>query len=118
MAHDHDSSNPGFWLLIHLLQRRKHKDGRLSKTGLGLAQDVVSENGLGNGNLLDCRAQCMLETFSKRSKRPSVVREAVLRLSREPALVVLPATPDRATLLLPIQGRHLSAESGYTRRGH
>jgi hypothetical protein len=57
VAHDEDGRDTGLGLLIHLLEGGEDEDGRLSETRLGLAENVVAENGLGNGNLLDCRAQ-------------------------------------------------------------
>jgi hypothetical protein len=57
VAHDENGCDTGLGLLIHLLEGGEDEDGRLSETRLGLAENVVAENGLGNGNLLDCRAQ-------------------------------------------------------------
>jgi hypothetical protein len=57
VAHDEDGRDTGLGLLIHLLEGGEDEDGRLSETRLGLAENVVAENGLRNGNLLDCRAQ-------------------------------------------------------------
>lgn len=71
VAHDQDRGDARLRLLVHLLQGREYEDSRLSETRFGLAEDIVPENGLGDGNLLDCRAQCMSERFLKRSKRSS-----------------------------------------------
>lgn len=69
VAHDQDRRGTRLGLVVHLLQSRKNEDGSLSETGFGLAEDIVTEDGLGDGNLLDCRAQRMSEWSSKRSKR-------------------------------------------------
>jgi hypothetical protein len=64
MAHYENRRNTGLWLLVHLLKGSEDEDGCLSETGLGLTEDIVSENRLRDGNLLDCRAQCMSERVS------------------------------------------------------
>lgn len=69
VAHNQNACDAGLGLLLHLLQSCKDKDSGLSKTGLGLAEDIVAENCLGDGNLLDYRAQCMSERVFKRSKQ-------------------------------------------------
>lgn len=40
---------------LDLLKGRQHENGRLTGTGLGLADDVTANEGLGNACLLDCR---------------------------------------------------------------
>lgn len=86
VAHDQDSGNARLWLVVHLLQRSENEDGCLSETGLGLAKDIVSKNCLGNGNLLDCSAQCMSEkglvngrSKASKAKRPSILRSRFRR---------------------------------------
>jgi hypothetical protein len=69
VAHDQYRSDTRLGLLIHLLKSSKDEDGCLSETRLGLAKNVVTENGLRNGNLLDCRARGMSERIFKRSQR-------------------------------------------------
>ena len=64
VAHYQDGSDTGLGLLFHLLQGCEDEDGGLSETGLGLAEDIVSEDGLGDGNLLNCGARCMSERIS------------------------------------------------------
>jgi hypothetical protein len=64
VTHDQDGCNTRLRLLVHLLKGGEDEDGGFSETRLGLAENVVSENGLRNGNLLDCRAQCMSERNS------------------------------------------------------
>jgi hypothetical protein len=54
VAHDNDRD-----LSVHrlnLLKGREDKDGRLSQTGLGLADDVTAEKSLRDTSLLDCRS--------------------------------------------------------------
>lgn len=53
MAHDQDGCFPCNWL--DLLKSGEDEDGSLTKTGLGLAEDVGTENGLWNTDLLDCK---------------------------------------------------------------
>lgn len=43
-----------------LLERAEHEDSSLSETGLGLAQNIGTEDGLRDANLLDCNSR-MLE---------------------------------------------------------
>lgn len=79
VAHDQDADFAVDWL--DLLQSGQHKDGCLSETGLGLAEDIGSEDCLRNAHLLDCRV--MLEGFVQscvrakalvsRAERPSIV---------------------------------------------
>lgn len=69
VAHDKDGCNARLRFLIHLLESSQDEDGSLSETGLGLTEDIVSEDGLGNGNLLDCGEKNMSEWNLKRSKR-------------------------------------------------
>jgi hypothetical protein len=57
VTHDENGCNARLGLLVHLLESGEDEDGRLSETGLGLAENVVAKDGLRNGNLLDCRAQ-------------------------------------------------------------
>lgn len=64
VAHDQNRGDTRLGLLVHLLQRSEDEDGCLSETGLGLAEDVVTKNGLRNGNLLDCRARGHVRTGS------------------------------------------------------
>ena len=64
VAHYQNRGDAGFGLFIHLLQCSEDKDSRLSETGLGLAENVVTKNGLRNGNLLDCRARRHVRTGS------------------------------------------------------
>ena len=84
VAHDQDRSDTRLRLLVHLLQGSKDEDGCLSETGLGLAENVVTKNGLRNGNLLDCRARGHVRTDLKavatkyKGKRPSIMRGQVL----------------------------------------
>lgn len=52
MTHNQSGALAGHWL--DLLKRRKDKDCSLSETGLCLAQDIGSKNGLRNAHLLDC----------------------------------------------------------------
>lgn len=51
MAHDQDAHLAVDWL--DLLESGQHEDCSLTETGFGLAQDVGSENGLRNADLLD-----------------------------------------------------------------
>lgn len=53
VAHDEDRALAGNWL--DLLKGSQDKDGSLTKTGLGLAEDIGTENSLWNANLLDCK---------------------------------------------------------------
>lgn len=79
MAHDQDRGDTRLGLLIHLLQSSEDEDGCLSETGLGLAENIVTKNGLGNGDLLDCRARrdvrmdlkAVATKYAKGSVRPS-----------------------------------------------
>lgn len=50
---------------LHLLQSCEDEDGSLSQTGLGLADDIVTENGLGNTLLLDWISQLSQNGFAK-----------------------------------------------------
>lgn len=82
MAHDQDSGDARLWLVVHLLERSKNENSRLAETGLGLAKHIVSKNSLGDGNLLDCSAQCMSEkglvngrSKASKAKRPSILRD-------------------------------------------
>lgn len=52
MTHDESGALAGHWL--DLLKCRKDKDCSLSETGLCLAQDIGSKDGLRNAHLLDC----------------------------------------------------------------
>ena len=52
MTHDESGALAGYWL--DLLQCRKDKDCSLSESGLRLAQDIGSKDGLRNAHLLDC----------------------------------------------------------------
>jgi hypothetical protein len=52
VAHDQDRTLAGDRL--DLLQRRENEDSRLTKSGLGLADNVTSQHGLGNAGLLHC----------------------------------------------------------------
>jgi hypothetical protein len=69
VAHNQNRSDTGLRLLVHLLEGSEDEDGCLSETRLGLAENVVAEDGLGNCNLLDCRARSMSERILKRSQR-------------------------------------------------
>jgi hypothetical protein len=42
---------------LDLLKRGQDKDGSLSQTRLGLADNVSAQKGLGDAGLLDCRAR-------------------------------------------------------------
>lgn len=53
VAHDEDRALAGNWL--DLLKGGQDKDGSLTETGLGLAEDIGTENSLWNANLLDCK---------------------------------------------------------------
>lgn len=46
---------------LDLLQTGEHEDGSLSQSGFGLADDIGTENGLGDANLLDWISQIMSE---------------------------------------------------------
>jgi hypothetical protein len=53
VAHNHDGN-----LAIDrldLLEGCEYEDCSLTETGLGLADDIATEEGLGNASLLDCR---------------------------------------------------------------
>lgn len=50
---------------LHLLQGCENEDGSLSEARLGLADDVVTENGLGNALLLDWISQLCQNRFAK-----------------------------------------------------
>lgn len=84
MAHHEDSCNSRLWLLIHLLESSKDKDGCLTETRFGLAEDIIAEDGLRNRNLLDCRIErpcqkCVSKRSHKRGyegKRPSIAHFA------------------------------------------
>lgn len=55
VAHDHNRN-----LAINrlnLLQSGEHKDGSLTETRLGLADNITTEKCLGNTGLLDCRSR-------------------------------------------------------------
>ena len=52
MTHDKSGALAGHRL--DLLKRRKDEDCSLPKTGLCLAQDIGSKDGLRNAHLLDC----------------------------------------------------------------
>jgi hypothetical protein len=69
VAHDQNACDAGLWLLLHLLQSSQDENSGLSETRLGLAKDIVAENCLRDGNLLDYRAHCMSERVFKRSKQ-------------------------------------------------
>lgn len=63
VAHDQDR---GLTLDgLHLLKSCENEDGSLSQTGLGLADDIVTENGLGNALLLDWISQLCQNRFAK-----------------------------------------------------
>jgi hypothetical protein len=55
VAHDHNRDLAIHWL--NLLQSRQDEDGSLSQTGLGLADNVTTEEGLRNASLLNCRSR-------------------------------------------------------------
>lgn len=80
VAHNQNRSDTRLRLLVHLLESSEYENGCLSETRLGLAENIVTEDGLGNCNLLDCRARDMSEWILKRSqrsfkgKRPSIMR--------------------------------------------
>jgi hypothetical protein len=57
VAHDENRCDTGLWLLVHLLQSSKDEDGSLTKTRLGLTENIVTKDSLGNSDLLDCMAQ-------------------------------------------------------------
>jgi hypothetical protein len=64
---------------LHLLKSCENEDGSFSQTGLGLADDIVTENGLRNALLLDWISQlcqnrsCQVVMCSRESsKRPSI----------------------------------------------
>ena len=63
VAHDEDRGLTLDGLL--LLESSEDEDGCLSKTGLGLADDIVTENGLGNALLLDWISQLCQNRFAK-----------------------------------------------------
>lgn len=42
VAHDQYRGSASLRLLVHLLEGRQYKDGSLAKTGLGLAENIVS----------------------------------------------------------------------------
>ena len=85
VAHDQNRGDTRLGLLVHLLQGGEDEDGCLSETGLGLAENVVTEDGLRNGDLLDCRARRHVRTdfqvvatkFAKGSVRPTCAVEVV-----------------------------------------
>ena len=52
VAHNKDRALAGHRL--DLLKCGENEDGSFSKTGLGLAKDIGSEDGLRNAHLLDC----------------------------------------------------------------
>lgn len=52
VAHDEDGALPSHRL--DLLEGGENENGRLSETGLGLADDISSQHGLRNTCLLDC----------------------------------------------------------------
>lgn len=63
VAHDQDR---GLTLDgLHLLEGCEDEDGSLSQTGLGLADDIVTENGLRNALLLDWISQLCQNRFAK-----------------------------------------------------
>lgn len=53
VAHDENRALSSDWL--DLLKGCQDEDGRLTKTGLGLAENVGTENCLRDAHLLDCR---------------------------------------------------------------
>ena len=53
VAHNEDGALASDWL--DLLEGGENEDGSLTKTGLGLAEDIGTENSLWNANLLDCK---------------------------------------------------------------
>jgi len=59
VAHDEDRGRAINGL--DLLQAGEHEDGGLSQSGFGLADDIGTENGLRNANLLDWISQIMSE---------------------------------------------------------
>jgi hypothetical protein len=85
VAHNQNRGDTSLGLLVHLLQGSEDEDGCLSETGLGLAENVVTEDGLRNSNLLDCRARRHVRTdsqvvatkFAKGSVRPTCAVEVV-----------------------------------------
>lgn len=65
VAHDKDGGLALDWL--DLLQAGQDEDGCLTKTRLGLADNIGSENGLRNANALNCngrRCQIWSQSFS------------------------------------------------------
>ena len=52
VAHDKDRALSGNWL--DLLKGGEDEDGSLTKTGLGLAEDIGTKDGLWDTHLLDC----------------------------------------------------------------
>ena len=54
VAHDENGALAGDWL--DLLESGEDEDGSLTKTRLGLAEDVGAENCLRNADLLDCKS--------------------------------------------------------------
>jgi hypothetical protein len=52
MAHDKDGGLALDWL--DLLERREYEDSCLTKTGLGLANDIGTQDSLWNALSLDC----------------------------------------------------------------
>ena len=62
VTHNKDCTLAGHRL--DLLKCSENEDGRLSETGLGLAEDVGSKDGLRNAHLLDCsEAKPMSDLF-------------------------------------------------------
>lgn len=57
---------------LNLLQRGQDEHGRLSETGLGLADDVTSEEGLGDTGLLDCRYRSKVRHGSQEGQAEDV----------------------------------------------
>jgi hypothetical protein len=49
---------------LDLLKCREHEDGSLSETRFGLADNIVSKDGLRDAELLNCRNRTMLEETS------------------------------------------------------
>lgn len=72
VTHDESGALARHWL--DLLKRRKDEDCSLSEPRLCLAEDIGSEDGLGNAHLLDCdEAMPMLDLLSRNDiyKMPS-----------------------------------------------
>jgi len=80
VAHDQNGGDTRLGLLVHLLQGSEDEDGCLSETGLGLAENVVTEDGLRNGNLLDLGR--MFEATVRNRSHKLVLQEKVTEAGR------------------------------------